>query len=56
MQERRSSSLCVDLMDAKGKKDIIDNMHEHKVYQQFFGATTPEHHYFIKFFGNDSGI
>ena len=21
-------------MDAKGKKDIIDNMHEHKVYQQ----------------------
>ena len=20
--------------DAKGKKDIIDNMHEHKVYQQ----------------------
>ena len=21
-------------MDAKGKKDIIDNMHEHKVYPQ----------------------
>ena len=34
MQERRSSSFCVDWMDAKGKKDIIDNMHEHKVYQQ----------------------
>ena len=23
----------LDWMDAKGKKDIIDNMHEHKVYQ-----------------------
>ena len=22
--------MCVDWMDAKGKKDIIDNMHEHK--------------------------
>ena len=34
LQERRSSSFFVDWMDAKGKKDIIDNMHEHKVYQQ----------------------
>ena len=49
MQERRSSSLCVDWMDAKGKKDIIDNMHEHKSISTNFGATTSEHHYFIKF-------
>ena len=42
MQEMRISSLCLDrdlyqnigLTDAMGKKDIIDNMHEHKEYQQ----------------------
>ena len=63
MQERRSSSLCVDwdlyqnigLTDAKGKKDIIDNMHEHKVYQQIL----EQQHLNIIIslsFGNDSGI
>ena len=55
MQERRSSSLCVDWMDAKRKKDIIDNMHEHKVYQQIL----EQQHLNIIIslsFGNDSGI
>ena len=63
MQQRRSSSLCVDwdlyqnigLTDAKGKKDIIDNMHEHKVYQQIL----EQQHLNIIIslsFGNDSGI
>ena len=39
----------LDWMDAKGKKDIIDNMHEHKIISTNFGATTSEHHYFMKF-------
>ena len=37
-------------MDAKGKKDIIDNMHEHKVYQQILNIII------LLSFGNDSGI
>ena len=63
MQEMRSSSLCLDwdlysnigLTDAKGKKDIIDNMHEHKVYQQILEQ---QHLNIIILwsFGNDSGI
>ena len=55
MQERRSSSFFVDWMDAKGKKDIIDNMHEHKVYQTIL----EQQHLNIIIslsFGNDSGI
>jgi len=42
-------------MDAKGKKDIIDNMHEHKVYQQILEQ---QHLNIIILlsFGNDSGI
>ena len=40
---------------AKGKKDIIDSMHEHKVYQQILEQ---QHLNIIILlsFGNDSGI